>query len=125
MNQTNITIQKYYDDGNGKIFCVAQRDISISDLHDLLIQYTNSPIWGNVSPNENFFDINEVDKCVEFLKNETSQENKITSDQWWIFKVDFFDDEDYMIKPLSLGEYCGNEVDEIKFVIETQVIASI
>ena len=26
-----------------------------------MIQYTNSPIWGNVSPNENFFDINEIE----------------------------------------------------------------
>jgi hypothetical protein len=118
MNQTNITIQKYYDDGKGKIFCVAQKEISISAFHDILIQYSNSP-------NGILFDINEVDACVEFLKNETSQENKITSDQWWNFKVELFDDEDYLIEPSSLGEYYGNEVDEMKFVIETQIIATI
>jgi hypothetical protein len=117
MNQTNITIQYYLDDGKGKIFCVAQKEISISAFHDILIQYSNSP-------NGILFDINEVDACVEFLKNETSQENKITSDQWWNFKVELFS-EDFMIKPSSLGEYCGNEVDEIIFVIENQIIGTI
>jgi hypothetical protein len=90
-----------------------------------LIQYTNSPIWGNVSPNENFFDINEIEKCVEFLRNESSQENKITSDQWMEIKAGLFDyDEHFIIEPASIGEYYGNVVDEIIFVIEKQIIGT-
>ena len=101
-------------DYSGILLSIQKIDIAVSTITEKMLK---------LDLNSN--DINEIEKCVEFLRNESSQENKITSDQWMEIKAGLFDyDEHFIIEPASIGEYYGNVVDEIIFFIENKELVA-